>query len=92
MGQSLFGGLAFKNGNVDINTWPDTDKRKYIDGEAGSILDDIDSEQIDANSKEQVEEYQNELKRLEALQKDSKSKSKKLQTAIERLKQYLGEV
>jgi len=92
MGQSLFGGLAFKNGNIDINTWPDTDKRKYIDGEAGSILDDIDSEQININDKEQVDVYQNELKRLEALQKDSKSKSKKLKTAIQRLKQYLGEV
>ncbi|MDA7495898.1 hypothetical protein N8469_00130 [bacterium] len=92
MGQSLFGGLAFKNGNVNIDTWPDTDKKKYIDGEAGSILDDIDSEQVDVNNKKQVAVYLNELKRLEALQRDSKSKSKKLQTAIERLKQYLGEV
>ena len=92
MGQSLFGGLAFKNGNVNIDTWPDSDKKKYIDGNAGSILDDIDSEQVDVNNKKQVAVYLNELKRLEALQRDSKSKSTKLETAIARLKQYLGEV
>ena len=31
MAQKAFGSLAFKNGNVDIETWPDEDRKKYVD-------------------------------------------------------------
>ena len=30
MAQRAFGSLAFKNGNVDVDTWPDEDRKKYI--------------------------------------------------------------
>ena len=93
MGQTMFGGLAFKNGNIDINTWPDEDKKKYIESEAGSILDDIEAEDVDFSNEEEVRDL---IKYLERLREDLGSGSKfteksKLQKAITSLKRGLGE-
>ena len=93
MGQTMFGGLAFKNGNIDINTWPDEDKKKYIESEAGSILDDIEAEDVDFSNEEEVRDL---IRYLERLREDLGSGSKfteksKLQKAIASLKRGLGE-
>jgi hypothetical protein len=93
MGQTIFGGLAFKNGNVDINTWPDKDKKRYIEGEAGSILDDVEAEDVDFSNEEDV---RNTISYLERLRDDLGSGStftekSKLEKAINALKRGLGE-
>ena len=40
--QSAFGGLCFKNGNVDIDSWSDKDKTKVVNDQVKGLLNDIE--------------------------------------------------
>jgi len=91
MGQTVFGGLAFKNGSVEIETWPPGDRKKYIDGEAANVLDDIEAEDVDFSNESEVRERIDYLERLKSkLGNDIKFTEKsKVEKAIAALKRGL---
>ena len=43
MGQTVFGGLCFKNGTVDINKWPDKDRKKFVNSEVKRVENDFNT-------------------------------------------------
>ena len=74
MGQTAFGGLCFKNGTVDINKWPDEDRKKFVDSEVKRIQEDFDDDFIDYTNKSEVEELISYLERLDKLKSVPKAK------------------
>jgi len=74
MGQTAFGGLCFKNGNVDINKWPDEDRKKFVVSEVNRIQEDFDGDFIDYTNKSEVEELISYLERLDKLKSVPKGK------------------
>lgn len=85
--QSAFGSLAFKNGNVDIETWPDKDKKKVSDAEAKSILSDIDDEQYDLNDIQHVQEIKDRLEWTKSLVLKDSTFIKKLEAKLAELEE-----
>ena len=63
--QSAFGGLCFKNGNVDIDSWSDSDKRKVVTDQVGGIYNDIEDENIDPSTDEGMRELKERIELLE---------------------------
>ena len=91
MGQTVFGGLAFKNGNVEVDTWPPEDRAKYINAEGSKVEDELDNEEIDFKDREavlaKIQELENLIKNVgDGIKFTPKSKINK---AIARLKQGL---
>ena len=53
--QSMFGGLAFKNGNTDVSSWPPEDRGRLAEAEAKAILNDLQSFDLtDTDVREQL--------------------------------------
>jgi hypothetical protein len=75
MSQSAFGSLAFKNGNVDIDSWPPEDKTKVVNDQIKSVLNDIEDNNINLNTDEGMAQLQEKIKLLERW--DPKNKSLK---------------
>ena len=63
--QSAFGGLCFKNGNVDIDSWSDSDKRKVVNDQVKGILNDIEDENLDPTTDVGKQELKERIKLLE---------------------------
>ena len=63
--QSAFGGLCFKNGNVDIDSWSDSDKRKVVNDQVRGVLNDIEDENIDPITDVGKQELKERIKLLE---------------------------
>jgi uncharacterized protein YoaH (UPF0181 family) len=83
--QAVFGSLALKNGNTDVNSWDDKDRRTVVDGEVNDILSKFEDDKnpdIDELTLEEQEELKERIKLLESYN----SNSKKLQA----LKKSLG--
>ena len=74
MGQTIFGGLCFKNGTVDINKWPDKDKKRFVNSEVKRIEEDFNDDSIDYSNKDDVNELISYLERLNKLQSVPKIK------------------
>ena len=74
MGQTVFGGLCFKNGTVDINKWPDKDRKKFVNSEVKRVENDFNTDSIDYTNKSEVEELISYLERLDNLQSVPKAK------------------
>ena len=74
MGQTVFGGLCFKNGSVDINKWPDKDRKKFVNSEVKRVENDFNTDSIDYTNKSEVEELISYLERLDNLQSVPKAK------------------
>ena len=68
MGQTVFGGLCFKNGTVDINKWPPADRKKFVNSEVKRIQEDFDDDSIDYSDETEVNELISYLERLNNLQ------------------------
>ena len=83
--QSTFGSLAFKNGNVDLESWPDKDKKKVSDSEAKSILSDIENEQYDLSKIEDVQELKDRLEFAKSLVSKDSSYIKKVDKILKEL-------
>ena len=81
--QSAFGSLAFKNGNVNIETWPPEDKKKVSDAEAKSIMSDIEDEQYDLNDIQHIQEIKDRLEWVSKLVSKESSYIKKLRKTLE---------
>jgi hypothetical protein len=83
--QAVFGSLALKNGNTDVNSWDDKDRKTVVDGEVSDILSNFEDDKnpdFDELSLKQQEEIKERIKLLESYN----SNSKKLQA----LKKSLG--
>ena len=77
--QAVFGSLALKNGNTDVNSWNDKDRKTTVDGEIGDILSNFEDDKnpdLDELSLEEQEELKERIKLLESYN----SNSKKLQS------------
>jgi len=74
MGQTVFGGLCFKNGTVDINKWPDGDRKKFVNSEVKRIQEDFNDDSIDYSNETEVNELISYLERLNNLQSVPKIK------------------
>ena len=71
--QSAFGGLAFKNGNVDIDSWSDKDKTKVVNDQVKGLLNDIEDENIDPTTDEGKQQLINRITLLERWDSNNKS-------------------
>ena len=65
MYQGTFGGLAFKNGNVDIKNWSKEDRGKVIKDQLAAIKKDIKDEALDPNSDAGKQQIIDKIKQLE---------------------------
>ena len=74
--QSAFGGLCFKNGNVDIDSWSDKDKTKVVNDQVKGLLNDIEDENIDPTTDEGKQQLRERIKLLERWDSNNKSLSK----------------
>jgi len=74
MGQTVFGGLCFKNGTVDINKWPDNDRKKFVNSEVKRVEEDFNDDSIDFSDKAEVGEIISYLERLDKLKSVPKIK------------------
>lgn len=83
--QSTFGSLAFKNGNVDIESWPPEDRKKVSDAEAKSILSDIEDEQYDLNNLQHIQEIKDRLEWTKSLVSKDSSYIKKIEAELAEL-------
>jgi hypothetical protein len=63
--QSSFGSLAFKNGNTDIENWDEGDRKKVVNDQVKTILNDIEDENVDVNSEEGMIELRERIELLE---------------------------
>jgi hypothetical protein len=96
MGQTVFGGLAYKNGNVDVKTWSPEDRKTYIEAEAANTLNDIEAEDVDFVSEKGKKEVNDRIKKLEKLKESLGDEIKftdksKINKAIASLKRGLKE-
>ena len=82
--QAVFGSLALKNGNTDVNSWDDKDKKTVVDGEVGDILSSFEDDTNPDLSELSMEEQQEIIDRIELLDSYG-SKSKKLNDLKKRL-------
>jgi hypothetical protein len=67
MAQKAFGSLAFKNGNIKIDTWPDEDRKKYVDELVAGMKHDFEEGFFELEDMSQKQELLDELDRLEKL-------------------------
>ncbi len=67
MAQRAFGSLAFKNGNIKIDTWPDEDRKKYVDELVAGMKHDFEEGFFELEDMSQKQELLDELDRLEKL-------------------------
>jgi hypothetical protein len=67
MAQKAFGSLAFKNGNIKIDTWPDEDRKKYVDELVAGMKHDFEEGFFELEDMSQKQELLDELVRLEKL-------------------------
>ena len=74
--QSAFGGLCFKNGNVDIDSWSDKDKTKVVNDQVKGLLNDIEDENIDPTTDEGKQQLRERIELLERWDSNNKSLSK----------------
>ena len=65
MYQGTFGGLAFKNGNIDIKNWSEKDRGKVIKDQLAAIKKDIKDEALDPNSDAGKQQIIDKIKQLE---------------------------
>ena len=73
MYQGTFGGLAFKNGNVDIKNWSEKDRGKVITDQIKAIKKDIKDEALDPNSDAGKQQIIDKIKQLEYWDSNNKS-------------------
>ena len=83
--QAVFGSLALKNGNTDVNSWDDKDRKTVVDGEVGDILSNFEDDKNPDFSELTLSE-QEEIKERIKLLESYNSNSKKLKD----LKSKLG--
>ena len=74
--QSAFGGLCFKNGNVDIDSWSDKDKTKVVNDQVKGLLNDIEDENIDPTTDEGKQQLRERIELLERWDSNNKSLKK----------------
>ena len=82
--QAVFGSLALKNGNTDVNSWDDKDKKTVVDGEVGDILSSFEDDKNPDLSELSLEEKEELIERITLLDSYG-SKSKKLNDLKKRL-------
>tara|TARA_B110000503_G_C6979707_1_gene342701 strand:- start:50 stop:811 length:762 start_codon:yes stop_codon:yes gene_type:complete len=73
--QAVFGSLALKNGNTDVNSWDDKDRETVVNGEVNDILSNFEDDKnldIDELSPEEQEELIERIKLLESYNSNSK--------------------
>ena len=74
--QSAFGSLAFKNGNIDIDNWPDEDKKKVVNDQVKGIQNDIEDENINPETDEGMAELKDRIRLLERWDPQNKTLKK----------------
>lgn len=72
--QAVFGSLSLKNGNTDVLSWNESDKKTVVEGEIKDILslfDDEKSPDLDELSIEEVQEIKERIKLLDSYDSNS---------------------